>query len=633
MWYKDGTGKVFDSSSPNTGLLKGEFFGTPTQKNCTTRFNNVNQNHNGSYYFRLEANGVLRLNYRKPTYSQVQLAILEYPPKPTVSVFKDQQEVIEMMEMMEGSSVSLRCSSKIFCPFLPPNLTWSSSLNENITGRQHQIQTELISELNFTVSHRHHKVTFTCNATNQLQQQITTQESRMLRVQYAPKNTSVSVNPAGFVLEGNSVTLSCSSDANPPLLNYTWYRDTEGLLNPVQTGPNLTINNTNSTHSGRYYCTAENKHGTQNTSVLLDVQYVPKNISVWISPAGLVLEGGSVTLSCSSDANPAVNYTWYRDTEGLLNPVQTGPNLTINNTNSTYSGRYYCTAENKHGTQNTSVLLDVQYAPKNTLVSAFPSSSVMEGNPVTLSCSSDANPAELNYTWYTETGSQIQFLQTGYSNIYIVTNPTNGAWYGCKAQNQHGQYNATIQLDVQFVPKISSSCSRSSVIACVCEAHGNPCPTLQWRLSGQVISINSTETSISEEMLGSTGVKSVLTTHHSLMDTDVLQCFSSNIYGSASQMFQAVPPPPDTSFHYPSVLLGAAVGVLVMIIVCIVVVCCERWAVAPDNDRRFVYTNKDILPFIAQSTPEPLHYSSNVFTNTEPSSGEIRGITSRTFSR
>ncbi|KAL0196547.1 hypothetical protein M9458_010119, partial [Cirrhinus mrigala] len=207
------------------------------------------------------------------------------PPKPTVSVFKDQQEVMEMMEVMEGSSVILRCSTKIFCPFHPPNLKWSSSLNENVIERQYQSQTELISDLNFTVTHYHHGVTFTCTATHQLQQQITTQENCIKADKYycelqcnclnsppsdAPKSTSVSVKPAGLVVEGRSVTLSCSSDANPAV-NYTWYRDTEGLLNPVQTGPDLIISKIKLTHSGRYYCTAQNKHGTQNTSVLLDV--------------------------------------------------------------------------------------------------------------------------------------------------------------------------------------------------------------------------------------------------------------------------------------------------------------------------------------------------------------------------
>ncbi|KAL1275312.1 hypothetical protein QQF64_034935, partial [Cirrhinus molitorella] len=533
--------------------------------------------------------------------------------------------------VLEGRSVTLSCSSDAN-PAV--NYTWyrdTELLNPVQTGPN-----LTINNTNSTHSGRYY-----CTAENK---HGTQNRSVLLDVQYVPKNISVWISPAGLVLEGGSVTLSCSSDANPAV-NYTWYRDTEGLLNPVQTGPNLTINNTNSTHSGRYYCTAENKHGTQNTSVLLDVQYAPKNTSAHVNPAGLVLEGGSVTLSCSSDANPAVNYTWNRDTEGLLNPVQTGPNLTINNTNSTHSGRYYCTVKNKYGTQNTSVLLDVQYAPKNTSLSAFPSSSVMEGNPVTLNCSSDANPAELNYTWYIETGFQFELLQTGYNHTYIVTNPTNGAWYGCKAQNQHGQYNATIQLDVQSAPKISSSCSRSSVIVCVCEAHGNPCPTLEWRLSGHTLA-NSTETSISEETIGSTGVKSVLNTRQSLTDTDSLQCFSKNIHGSATQQFQAVPPPQDTSFHHPSVLLGVAVGVLMMIIVGIMKFCYERKrkekpsetsqddtsgliltqkAVALNNDGEFVYANKGMLSSTAPSAPESLHYSSFNFTNSEPPSVEIWG--------
>ncbi|XP_052440430.1 myelin-associated glycoprotein isoform X9 [Carassius gibelio] len=644
MWVKVENPHVivFDSSSPNTGRLKGEIFGTATQKNCTTRFDNVDQSHDGSYYFRIETSGKLKLSYRGPTYSQVEIVVLGSPPKPTLSIFPDQEEVTE------GSSVSLRCSTKIFCPSRPPSLTWSSSLIESVTGRQFQSQTELISDLNFTVSHRHHRVTFTCTATHQIQQQITTQESRLLHVQYAPKNTSVRINPAGLVLEGRSVTLICSSDANPAV-NYTWYRDTERPLNPVQTGPNLTINNPDPTHSGRYYCTAENKHGTQNSSVLLDVQYAPKNTLLSVFPSSSVMMGNPVTLICSSDANPAVNYTWYRDTERPLNPVQTGPNLTINNPDPTHSGRYYCTAENKHGTQNSSVLLDVQYAPKNTALSAFPSSPVMRGNPVTLNCSSDANPA-VNYTWYRETGSQFELLQTGYNHTYIVTNPTHGAWYGCKAQNQHGLCNATIQLDVQFAPNISISCSRSSVTECVCEAHGNPCPTLEWRLSGRVLT-NSTETSISEETLGSTGVKSVLNIHQSLTDTDVLQCFSTNEHGSTSQQFQFVPPPQDTRFHHQSVLLGAAVGASVMMIACFVMLCYKRrrkekssettqdetsgfiltqTAVSLDNDSESVYANKGMMSSTAPSAPESLHYSSIDFTNADPPSGEIMGLASLT---
>jgi len=110
--------------------------------------------------------------------------VLGSPPKPKVSLLKDQQKV---KEVKEGSSVNLRCSTKIFCSSRPANLTWSSSpehlLDESVTQQQRQEQTELISDLIFTVTHRHHLATFTCSVTHQLQQQITKNESRTLRVQ------------------------------------------------------------------------------------------------------------------------------------------------------------------------------------------------------------------------------------------------------------------------------------------------------------------------------------------------------------------------------------------------------------------------------------------------------------------
>ncbi|KAG5278050.1 hypothetical protein AALO_G00094640 [Alosa alosa] len=49
--------------------------------------------------------------------------------------------------------------------------------------------------------------------------------AHMLNVQYSPRNTVVSRNPSNETLEGDSVTLTCSSDANPPVENYTWFKD------------------------------------------------------------------------------------------------------------------------------------------------------------------------------------------------------------------------------------------------------------------------------------------------------------------------------------------------------------------------------------------------------------------------
>uniref|UniRef100_A0A8C1LKL0 Ig-like domain-containing protein n=1 Tax=Cyprinus carpio TaxID=7962 RepID=A0A8C1LKL0_CYPCA len=280
------------------------------------------------------------------------------PPKPRVQLYVEQKEVQGQEEVLEGSSVSLRCSAETLCSSPPPTLTWSSTPRIPLSDSS-RLQ-ELISDLNFTATHREHGVTFTCTITYQLQDKIkTAQDSITVHVQYSPKNTAVSVLPSSSVLEGSSVTLICSSDANPAV-NYTWSRESEGQLKQLQTGQNLTFNRTDPTHRGWYHCTAQNQHGSQNSSVMLDIQYSPKNISVLAIPSSSVLEGSSVTLICSSDANPAVNYTWSRESEGQLKQLQTGDTLTFNRTDPTHRGWYHCTAQNQHGSQNSSVKLDIQ---------------------------------------------------------------------------------------------------------------------------------------------------------------------------------------------------------------------------------------------------------------------------------
>uniref|UniRef100_A0AAY5L4R5 Ig-like domain-containing protein n=1 Tax=Esox lucius TaxID=8010 RepID=A0AAY5L4R5_ESOLU len=187
-----------------------------------------------------------------------------------------------------------------------------------------------------------------------------------ITIMYAPKNTSVSVSPSGEIMEGSSVTLTCSSDANPPVDKYTWYKKT--VTSPKASGQSYSITNIRSEDNGEYYCEAQNEYVRLNSSfVSVDVQYGPKNISVSVSPSGKIVEGSSVTLTCSSDANPPVDkYTWYKKT--VTSPKASGQSYSITNVRSEDSGEYYCEAENKYGRLNSSsVSVDIQL--KQSLVS------------------------------------------------------------------------------------------------------------------------------------------------------------------------------------------------------------------------------------------------------------------------
>ena len=81
-----------------------------------------------------------------------------------------------------------------------------------------------------------------------------------------PKHTSVCSNPSGEIEEGSSVTLSCSSDANPAA-EYTWFKEHEDSVR--ESGQNYTITNITSEHGGNYYCQAHNAIGHHNSTFLI----------------------------------------------------------------------------------------------------------------------------------------------------------------------------------------------------------------------------------------------------------------------------------------------------------------------------------------------------------------------------
>ncbi|CAL8375105.1 unnamed protein product, partial [Gadus morhua 'NCC'] len=163
-------------------------------------------------------------------------------------------------------------------------------------------------------------------------------------------------------MEGGSVTLRCISDANPAV--YTWFKDNQPLL--WEPRRPYTLDPVCSKDRGTYRCQAENQYGyLGSNSVFIDVQYGPKHTFVIPSPPGEIMEGGSVTLSCSSDANPAADYTWFREHGGSVEEL--GENYTISNITTELGGNYYCEARNAVGLQNSTLMfLNVTATPSSS---------------------------------------------------------------------------------------------------------------------------------------------------------------------------------------------------------------------------------------------------------------------------
>ncbi|XP_065816032.1 B-cell receptor CD22-like [Labrus bergylta] len=171
----------------------------------------------------------------------------------------------------------------------------------------------------------------------------------------APKLPSVSVSPSAEIVENSTVTLTCSSDANPAA-NYTWYKENNNQ--PLSREAQLVFSSIKSSDSGEYFCKAENDLGKPTYKwISIDVKYPPKLPSVSVSPSAEIVEGSSVTLTCSSDANPAANYTWFKEDED--SPTASGQIFNINNTSPEHSGHYICIAQNTRGRHNSTVHLTV----------------------------------------------------------------------------------------------------------------------------------------------------------------------------------------------------------------------------------------------------------------------------------
>lgn len=82
--------------------------------------------------------------------------------------------------------------------------------------------------------------------------------------------------------------------------------------------------------------------------------------------------------------------------------------------------------------------------PRNTLVSVSFSVPLLEGSSVNLTCSSHANPAVENYTWFKKDGTDTS--QTGSGEVLALTSlpSSDSGQYFCEARNREGAHKSTV---------------------------------------------------------------------------------------------------------------------------------------------------------------------------------------------
>ncbi|XP_068180248.1 junctional adhesion molecule A-like isoform X2 [Antennarius striatus] len=198
-------------------------------------------------------------------------------------------------------------------------------------------------------------------------------EQRGVQLLVADSSTAVTVlsSPPRGITEGGPLRLACCGPAVGPQARFRWYKTTS--LSSAHTGRVWSIREVTSDESGSYYCQVETGDEVHNSTLLhVDVEYPPRDTVVSVSPPGDLQDDLPVTLTCSSDANPAVHtYLWYQGAACLPTEdksfhsarqslaAPTGGDLTLSSANisTAEDGPHCCVARNIHGSQTSSMTL------------------------------------------------------------------------------------------------------------------------------------------------------------------------------------------------------------------------------------------------------------------------------------
>ncbi|XP_043936420.1 myelin-associated glycoprotein isoform X2 [Protopterus annectens] len=340
--FKSKTGIVHRNYLGRTHLL-----GELAQRNCTLQISDLNEDHQGKYYFRVDM-GKPNI-YTFAEYSE--LFVLEKP-----SIDKP-EEIISEREM------NITCSTPNNCPHLKPLLIWN-----NIEGLEGQTLSSYtvqengawttLSVLSFIPTQKDQGRQLKCSILHPNQTQ-NFEEYLTLNINYAPRK--VEVNHSMETTEGSKVVLHCSVDSSP-LSDIQWLLNDEVLAHTHAEMLTWEIENVDFTHEGLYTCLAQNKHGEKNSTLYLSVKYPPRLPE--LSSPTVVKEGEDVTLVCSTESNPESVLSWMKG-DKVLSTINYENELTlsINNVSPEDDGEYLCLAENPYGRIKNSVNITILFAP------------------------------------------------------------------------------------------------------------------------------------------------------------------------------------------------------------------------------------------------------------------------------
>uniref|UniRef100_A0A8D0BJY6 Ig-like domain-containing protein n=1 Tax=Salvator merianae TaxID=96440 RepID=A0A8D0BJY6_SALMN len=373
-WYQyrsRGYPEIYNSKSISTVLPeyqgRTEVLGDLEAGNCTLSINPVRSEDAMSYYAWINPDTVKHRFYDVT----VRVDVAETP---------SQLELRDPGPLTEGDRTLIVCSILHTCPLSPPSITWNLAGGKAVTIQERLAagawRTE--SGFSFIPSHKDHGRYLQCTSTFPNQQQ--SRSGIILQVKYSPKNAVVTVVGNPTLKEGNSVTLRCSSQSNPPAISYRWFSGPrKAPLRAAGTEAEVKVEDLRR-DSGPFHCVAENDVGMGEDSppAYLNVEFKPVILPEGNCTVSRTRE--TITCYCIAEGNPLPDIEWrlpnltlpadYNSSELQAASVSWGKAIIGVLTGPAYSlVNVSCAASNQHGPSQT-LLPTIQAGDINLLLIA-----------------------------------------------------------------------------------------------------------------------------------------------------------------------------------------------------------------------------------------------------------------------
>ncbi|XP_061676613.1 B-cell receptor CD22-like isoform X2 [Syngnathoides biaculeatus] len=382
--------------------------------------------------------------------------------------------------------VVLSCTTYKTCPSYPEFLD-SELLFPSEAIKQYMKSTYI----NFKANWQQDGKEISCQVHNNTDKYL--RKRLTLNIKYSTRNTSLILSNGTSPIEGKNLNLLCTSYGNPTP-TFKWSKNGKAL--PV-VGRELTISSVTTMQNGKYKCLATNYYGTSASTLVIDVKYPP---TVVVAPSQSTFrQGEDMTLLCNvTRSNPKPShFNWYRDNQH----VASNQVFTISSVQPEHMGWYKCVGYNDVGHGESELLIEVEYRPRNTVVSIVDSSSplVKAGASVMLQCTTDANPVPNKYAWLADKCDHSSgcLSETSADRLLVSdVQPSDRTCYTCSPTNKldDGEISEPLCIQVLDAPRnlllsMTSVVTEGDVVSMRCLVESVPPSVLNltWTSSDQSV--------------------------------------------------------------------------------------------------------------------------------------------------